>query len=329
MSTTCSLLCARFDANLSFLCRVAQMQLKLSSYFQQKRFSNKKQRRGRRDGDAQYLSDEKAKLKARLKLVGEETRAAYTDCEKYDPRVKAAYSKTYTSNRSAQIPQVPDDKPRTTITVIDADSLDAATMLKNQNPSASIGVMNMASDKYLGGGFLKGAPAQEESLCRRSTLWPCLMGVKNQFYPIPATSVLVSPDVFVFRTGLDDDFRIIPWSDCFFVTVISVAALYKPRIQNDRFEQHADRQLTVVKVQETLRAAFHAGCTHLVLGALGCGAFKNPPRAVAEIFRDVLHDREFCSVFENITFAIVDSKKVTYGAATTNFQTFRQVLAPE
>ncbi|KAF2104592.1 hypothetical protein NA57DRAFT_51410 [Rhizodiscina lignyota] len=309
------------------------MQLKISSYFQGDNFSEKGERRKPPEvpppkDDTKYLSDEKSKLKARLKLVGEETRVAYADCERYSPRVKAAYLRTYMTKRCAQIPFVPKRQDYTIISVIDADTLDATMALQEEFPNASIGVLNMASDKYVGGGFLTGAPAQEESLCRRSTLWPCLMGVKDQFYPIPATSVLVSPDVFVFRTGFEDNFRILPWSECFFIRIISVAAIYKPRIQNGRFENHADRQLTATKVRETLRAAFHAGCNVLVLGALGCGAFKNPPRAIAEIFRDVLNESEFLVAFERIIFAILDSKKVTYGASTNNYEIFRQVLVP-
>lgn len=305
------------------------MQLKLSNYFQGSRFSQKRHQREPSNDGAKYLADEKAKLKARLKLAGEETRAAYEDCEKHDPRVKAAYSRTYEAKRCHTIPSIPRSNVKTAISVIDADTLDAAIMLRSQSPTATIGVMNMASDKYIGGGFLTGAPAQEESLCRRSTLWPCLMSAEDRLYPFPATSVLVSPDVFVFRTGLEDNFRILPWSDCFFIRIISVAAIYKPRIQHGRFEKHGDRQLTANKVRETLRAAFHAGCNQLVLGALGCGAFKNPPKAIAETFRDVLNEPEFSSAFARITFAIIDSKKVTYGAHTNNFKIFRDVLVPK
>lgn len=290
------------------------------------RFFSNRGRQGRRGGPKK-LTAEDVKRKAHLKQIGEETRAAFPKLELRDPRIKSAYTSTYMTTRCAPIPPAISSQARTEIVVLDSDTFDAAESLHTANAQFTTGVMNMASERNVGGGFLEGAPAQEETLCRRSTLYPCLLAVKDNYYPISPAAVLVSPDIAVFRRGVDDDFRFLAPDEVFFVTVISVAAVRNPKIQNDRFENHSDRQLTLTKIRETLRAAYHAGCRQLVLGALGCGAFHNPPEAVAELFRQVLLDPEFSGAFEKIVFAVIDRKGLVYGKRQTdNFAVFSKAL---
>jgi len=45
----------------------------------------------------------------------------------------------------------------------------------------------------------------------------------------------------------------------------------------------------------------HHDC--LVLSALGCGAYRNPPHHVAQLFKEVINEN-FAGCFKNITFAI-------------------------
>jgi len=56
------------------------------------------------------------------------------------------------------------------------------------------------------------------------------------------------------------------------------------------------------------------------LGALGCGAFRNPPQHIACLFRNVLKESEFQGVFNHIVFAVLDIAK------TSNFKIFNDVL---
>jgi uncharacterized protein (TIGR02452 family) len=51
---------------------------------------------------------------------------------------------------------------------------------------------------------------------------------------------------------------------------------------------------------------------------MGCGAFQNPPSQVA--FRDVLEEGEFMGVFEDIIFAVLDSR------GEGNYAIFRDTL---
>jgi uncharacterized protein (TIGR02452 family) len=69
-----------------------------------------------------------------------------------------------------------------------------------------------------------------------------------------------------------------------------------------------------------LRVLARQGQTHLVLGALGCGAFGNPPRAVADTFKRILAEDEWGGYFKEIVFAIIDYP------GGQNFAVFESVL---
>ncbi len=57
-----------------------------------------------------------------------------------------------------------------------------------------------------------------------------------------------------------------------------------------------------------LRAAHARGLDTLVLGAWGCGAFRNPAPAVVELFRKVLQT-ECRGGFRRIVFAILEGEE--------------------
>jgi uncharacterized protein (TIGR02452 family) len=71
---------------------------------------------------------------------------------------------------------------------------------------------------------------------------------------------------------------------------------------------------------QTLRVLAVNNVTHCVLGAMGCGAFQNPPLQVASLFRQVLEEGEFMGVFEEIIFAVLDSR------GEGNYAIFRDTL---
>jgi uncharacterized protein (TIGR02452 family) len=87
------------------------------------------------------------------------------------------------------------------------------------------------------------------------------------------------------------------------------------------FEDGRDKEATVLKVWHILQVAKEKGVTHLVLGALGCGAYYNPPEQVARIFRrEILGGRGRKGVegIEEICFAIFDEG--------TNLRVFREAF---
>jgi uncharacterized protein (TIGR02452 family) len=178
----------------------------------------------------------------------------------------------------------------------------------------------MASAMQPGGGVLNGALAQEESLCVRSTLYPSL---KDEYYRIPTHAAIYTPNVLVFRSTSHAD---LPKSEWFYTDIISVAAIKFPETVMGKegkrvYDVESDKEDMVKKVRLIFQVARQKGVSHLVLGALGCGAYRNPPEEVAKIFKKVIFgDRKRGRVegIEEVVFAIFD--------AGENLRTFREVF---
>lgn len=175
-----------------------------------------------------------------------------------------------------------------------ADTFQAAAHLlessKFKNAKSSrVAVLNMASPLRAGGGFLNGASAQEESLCMRSTLYPAL---KDEFYRLPEFGGVYTPDIMVFRPhheGAQD----LPKNERFFVDVVSSAMLRHPDTEEDEegekiYASQQDRRIVEKKMQAVMNMVRAKGVRRLVLGAWGCGAFGNPVKEVAAIWKKVL-----------------------------------------
>ena len=220
------------------------------------------------------------------------------------------------------------------VRVIDADTFDAAIALSH-NPATLDKqppvVLNMASEKHGGGGWLKGSLAQEEALCYRSSL---SFTLKRCFYPIPDNAGIYSPTVIVFRESMrmGHGFIKAPMLALPIMSVISVAAVRNPRTTKatpPRYERPQDRELMVAKMRTTLRIAAINNHRRLVLGALGCGAFRNPQLEVAEIWKQVLLEKEFSGGWwESVIFAVMEKGdgKADAAAPDTNFGIFYRVL---
>ena len=130
------------------------------------------------------------------------------------------------------------------ITVQNSDSFTAARTILNTNPTAKIGVLNMASEKHPGGGWLRGALAQEEALCFRSTLAATL---HKRFYPLSVFGAVWSPKVVVFRDEVTTGCRIYEPAEMFTVGVVSLAAMRRPLLTPDKsnFGMFPDRHHNV------------------------------------------------------------------------------------
>ncbi|KAL5350802.1 hypothetical protein ACLOAV_004373 [Pseudogymnoascus australis] len=253
---------------------------------------------------------------------------------KASPRAQNAVSRakliTYTpgfepTTKAEPSQSLPSDTPGLPrIGVIQSDTFDAAIALISSKPSIRVGVLNMASSYQPGGGVLKGSLAQEESLCSRSTLYPSL---QDSFYRLPTLSAIHSPDIVVFRNSELDGTSILPKADWKFVDVISCAALKGPDIDVDVqrkkiYAKGRDRETMTLKVRLILQIAREMGITHLVLGALGCGAYGNPPEEVARIFKKAIcgdtRRAGYAEGIEEIVFAIFDDGE--------NLRVFKEVF---
>jgi uncharacterized protein (TIGR02452 family) len=203
--------------------------------------------------------------------------------------------------------------------IVPADSLDTAMKLHSRGVR-DILVLNMANSRIPGGFYTDGTGAQEEALCRRTTLYHILVD-NPTFYPIPHHGAIYSPDVLVMRKSDDERCELLKGDQMWWTSVISVAAIFQPPWDaNGGFARVQDREEMRERIKTVLRVAVLEGKKNLVLGALGCGIFRNPPFAVAQLFKDVLTDSEFLGAFQGIWFAIMDR------AGSRNFQIFSQVL---
>jgi uncharacterized protein (TIGR02452 family) len=177
-----------------------------------------------------------------------------------------------------------------------------------------VACLNFASARKPGGGWRNGAEAQEESLARASALGTCLDGVpefyefhRHQQHPVYSDRVICSPAVPVFR---DDDGHLLD-EPCP-VTFLTAAAPNAGALR-----RRDDWRGDVAEVlRRRARRVLAVAATHqhhdLVLGAWGCGVFRNDPRVVAGVFADVLASPVGAS-FRRVTFAVYDT---TPGATT-------------
>ena len=188
-----------------------------------------------------------------------------------------------------------------------------------------IAVLNFASAVHVGGSPWT-ANAQEECLCRISTLYPCLEAKREDFYDVHqreikegkmddmgSSDIIYTPGVIVFKTD-EVAPKLLAENDWYSVDVITCAApilrgSYDRWIYDEHMKQRIGRILSV---------AMANGVEVLILGAFGCGAYHNPPRIVAETFEMWLHEFRF----ENVEFAIFDRED----RPDSNYNIFKEVF---
>lgn len=232
------------------------------------------------------------------------------------PRVSVLYKQSEEScpRLDRDSPYFPDET--TEVRVVLEETFDAALALGNMNQylgsqdRTPVCVLNFANKSHVGGGFYTGSKAQEEDLCRRSTLIETL---HPHFYPVDDDECIYSPSVFVFRENAAKNHKVM-WTDRVDllpeVSVISMAAESDPHLNKakDDYATTLSRDLMQNKMRLILRVAANAYHRRLVLGAIGCGVFGHPPRRIAELWLDVLSEEEFGGWFETIVFAVFDPK---------------------
>ncbi|KAJ5505738.1 hypothetical protein N7453_004695 [Penicillium expansum] len=214
----------------------------------------------------------------------------------------------------------------TVVRVLQGDTYDRALEMQDAGKTSDpmpVCVLNFANAFVPGGGWLNGARAQEEQLCYRSTLIDTL---HTRFYPLHDLEGLYSPNVIVFRNSVENEYSFMSAHNKLHlnptVSVISMAARSGPKLTADgsTYVDLAQRYLMIAKMKLILRTAAHNNHRRLVLGAIGCGAFRHPTEEVAECWYEVLMNKEFKGWFERIHFVIRDSP------TENNLGIFREVL---
>jgi len=189
--------------------------------------------------------------------------------------------------------------------VVSMTTLEAAKALSDKTGRVAC-VLNFASAKHPGGGFENGAMAQEEDLCFRSTLYAALATQQNYYSEslrnlnggLYFNKAIFTRGAVVIR---DASYRLCaPWR---FNCVTAPAPNRGAAIQNGISDDAVERAMTE-RIGIVLKTMAATGQRDIVLGAFGCGVFRNKPERVAALFRDVLSEPGIGAAFENVFFAI-------------------------
>ncbi|MGI3185261.1 TIGR02452 family protein [Nioella aestuarii] len=206
-------------------------------------------------------------------------------------------------------PLLPDPLPQytTRMTLSVEDTLSGLECVTAEIASPVCG-LNFASARSPGGGYLRGGSAQEESLCRATTLYPAIAAQEgfykaNKAWPnaIYSDAMLYSPDVLVIR-----DRHELLRPDPFPVGIVTAAAPNKKALIEAGMEAKLGQEVDLAlsrRVDCILRIALAQGHRAIVLGAWGCGVFGNDADQVAGLFADALSG-PFRGCFERVHFAV-------------------------
>lgn len=186
------------------------------------------------------------------------------------------------------------------ISVINSDSVSA---LVKYYQSGKTCVLNMASYKRPGGGVRNGARAQEECLFRCSNLYTA---IGTEHYPLEDTEALYTTDAVFFK---DVEYDYMSEVKC---DVVTIAALRLHGIigENGEMSYESDvtdyRNITKNKIRLMLSLAAKHGVRNIILGAWGCGVFKNDPEIISSYFHEVLVQECYSGLFNQVVFAIIN-----------------------
>jgi len=227
------------------------------------------------------------------------------------------------------------------VSVVNAGTFTAARdlVLKErgleQTSGSGVCCLNFASAKNPGGGFLNGSQAQEEALTRASGLYECLLTVPLYYETNRKRSksnlgtyedlIIYSPNVPVFREA-NDELVEDPWTTAIItapapnrsVLLITKGLTEEKWNERERMIRDAFRD----RIDMVLSTAMKYGHRSLVLGAWGCGVFRNDPKVVARLFRDALRKDCFEGVFDTVVFAVLD-----WTRDLQNYKAFEEVFS--
>lgn len=194
------------------------------------------------------------------------------------------------------------------ITLKNISTVDGITaMAESSGSSVRIGVLNFASAKNPGGGFLNGAMAQEESLAASSGLYKTLTVHETYYRVNRATPSMIytdhgiySPDVVFFRDG-----RFKLAAEPVKASVLTLPAVNMGQVLQKGEDVRIAEQAMRRRMAIALAIFADRGHRRLILGAYGCGVFRNDPALIAGWWKELLEE-PFGGCFDEILFAVLD-----------------------
>lgn len=224
--------------------------------------------------------------------------------KKYSKQVDNAIKNTSIYDGHIDISSKPLASSPCKIALFQCDSLEGAILLENMGEE-NIMILNYASYKHPGGMFLKGSIAQEEALCHESILFEVLRDFQEKYYNINKRRLnrslythraLFSKDILFMRNGIQHEFSVLTCA----APNYGSAKKYCNVHHNENYEVLKQR------IDFMFKIAIQQNITNIVLGAWGCGVFKQDPNEVASLFMHFADKYKF--YFHNIVFAVPNSK---------------------
>ena len=229
----------------------------------------------------------------------------------------------------------PETEPyETEINIENEDCMAVGIALKNKGLNPVI--LNMANAFNAGGGVTRGSMAQEEEIFRCTNIYESLfplhkdLGYRYGFeikgerlgYPMTKYGAIYSPEITIFREGKKGGYKLM--KEPVKMAFISAAAFKNPPLENEETLRSDLVPIMLQKIRAILRIALINKHDCFVLGAWGCGAFKNPPKHIASLFHTVIKEEEFKSRFKNITFAIIEDYNSLKDGRKGNLKPFQE-----
>jgi uncharacterized protein (TIGR02452 family) len=177
-------------------------------------------------------------------------------------------------------------------------------------------VLNLADNKIAGGCLEMGSGAQEESLFRRTNYCSSL---KQDLYPIKNGEAIYSPQVSVIKTNEATGWELLNIKNLPKISFIACPGIKYPNtiIVNDEIKLNDDDVNALKeKITTIIQIAIKFNHDTIIFGALGCGAWKNPKKHVAQIFKEVLQKYDGCVL--NFYFAILTTTSENYSISNRN-----------
>lgn len=277
--------------------------------------------------------------RTKLTEVFEDTQRFYTENAALAAAIakSKAGTKLYGPEEKMVIPASQDKAG--SVFVTKSKTFEAAIKAHQRCPDKKITVLNFASATNPGGGVRTGSSAQEESLCRCSTLYPTLTQdwLWKAYYQknrsardnLHTDACIYSPGVIICKT--DESFPVrMEEKDWLTVDVVSCAAPNLREHPGNRHNPEYERPTTltaealynlhVKRGNRIVQVAAANGADILILGAFGCGAFANDPLVVARAYKAVM--RENKGYFDEVEFAIYCRP-----GETMNYEAFKKTLS--
>jgi uncharacterized protein (TIGR02452 family) len=203
------------------------------------------------------------------------------------------------------------------------EPIDTVSSLQKWSELGKTCILNMASAKRPGGGVENGATAQEESMFRCSNLWN---SIDRSHYPLKMDECLYTENSTFFK---DRNYDLMEPIDCDVMTIAAINLNEMGHFLGKRVAKFNDLNKTIayedntrnkIRLMASIPSTF--GVRNLILGAWGCGVYKNDPERMAGYFRDVIIGEGYHGLYDMVIFAIINDNN----SVGNNYEIFDRIL---